>query len=555
MNRIRKDSCREGQSDGPSLRTQTIQIPLSSLHGYRVSSKKTKLVLVSKDTKIYDAFYFQFGNSDKFTLALNNIIKTRRAHSDKNYYVIMGMRTEHFPKSFSDISLNAYSSKGDVWNMISYWKSHPYESTLSAFSKVSDYVLYKPPDIRPDEEGTSTAENNLCDHVTDGVMSENEESYHIIKTQPSLPCRERVQRTAPLSVHQWAVSMNSEGKISNVDDMKRVIFNGGIADPLRYEAWKYLLNYYPWESTHAERQDIKKTKVEEYFKMKLQWKSISAEQEARFSQYRDRRSLIEKDVHRTDRTLPFYSGDSNHNLTLLYDILMTYGMYNFDLGYVQGMSDILSPILYVMCNEVDAFWCFVGFMERLQNSFDMGEFGMKKQLKNLFELVSCVSPDLGEYLAKVGANDMFFCFRWIIVWFKREMSFNDIMLLWEVLWTEMPCKNFHLLICVAVLDRDKSIIMENNFTFTEILAHVNGLSGKLEVDYLLTEGEAIFRQLENTPDLKPSVKYILGLAQEEVDGSLSDADSSEVVDSPDFTTLEALNLEDKCDQAIQLNYL
>ena len=35
------------------------------------------------------------------------------------------------------------------------------------------------------------------------------------------------------------------------------------------------------------------------------------------------------------------------------------------LGYVQGMSDILSPILVVMENEVDAFWCFAGAMERV----------------------------------------------------------------------------------------------------------------------------------------------------------------------------------------------
>lgn len=32
-------------------------------------------------------------------------------------------------------------------------------------------------------------------------------------------------------------------------------------------------------------------------------------------------------------------------------------------GYVQGMSDLLAPLLVIMENEVDTFWCFVGFME------------------------------------------------------------------------------------------------------------------------------------------------------------------------------------------------
>ena len=48
-------------------------------------------------------------------------------------------------------------------------------------------------------------------------------------------------------------------------------------------------------------------------------------------------------------------------------------MYNFDLGYVQGMSDLLSPILFVMKNEVDAFWCFVGFMDKVVSNFDFDQ--------------------------------------------------------------------------------------------------------------------------------------------------------------------------------------
>lgn len=74
----------------------------------------------------------------------------------------------------------------------------------------------------------------------------------------------------------------------------------------------------------------------------------------------------DKDVYRTDRTLDFYAGEGNKNLVKLHNVLMTYVMYNFDLGYVQGMSDLLSPILMIMnSDEAESFWCFVGFMNRV----------------------------------------------------------------------------------------------------------------------------------------------------------------------------------------------
>lgn len=40
----------------------------------------------------------------------------------------------------------------------------------------------------------------------------------------------------------------------------------------------------------------------------------------------------EKDVNRTDRNNKFYEGLDNPGLILLHDILMTYCMYDFDLG-------------------------------------------------------------------------------------------------------------------------------------------------------------------------------------------------------------------------------
>ena len=45
------------------------------------------------------------------------------------------------------------------------------------------------------------------------------------------------------------------------------------------------------------------------------------------------------------RCHPFFEGENNPNVALLEEILMTYVMYNFDLGYVQvtDLQHTLSP--------------------------------------------------------------------------------------------------------------------------------------------------------------------------------------------------------------------
>lgn len=49
-------------------------------------------------------------------------------------------------------------------------------------------------------------------------------------------------------------------------------------------------------------------------------------------------AILEKDVNRTDRVLPYYSGSNNEKLQQLQDILMTYMMYNFNLGQSNSIS-------------------------------------------------------------------------------------------------------------------------------------------------------------------------------------------------------------------------
>jgi len=70
------------------------------------------------------------------------------------------------------------------------------------------------------------------------------------------------------------------------------------------------------------------------------------------------------------------------------------------LGYVQGMNDLLSPILIIMEDEVDGFWCFVGLMERMQEYFHMDQLHIKRQLTNLHTLLQFIDAELANYLGK-----------------------------------------------------------------------------------------------------------------------------------------------------------
>lgn len=99
----------------------------------------------------------------------------------------------------------------------------------------------------------------------------------------------------------------------------------------------------------------------------------------------------------------------------------------------------------------------------------MDQVFIKKQLSNLKSLLEIVNPKLANYLESHESEHMYFCFRWILVEFKREFSFEDIMHLWEVFWSEIPCPAFMLLFCVAILDGQMNFIIECKFGLTEIL--------------------------------------------------------------------------------------
>ena len=99
---------------------------------------------------------------------------------------------------------------------------------------------------------------------------------------------------------------------------------------------------------------------------------------------------------------------------------MTYHVYSPELGYVQGMSDLLSPIYVVYeGDEAASFWAFCGWMRQMVSCFDLlgiaapiastvtrsdrfkqnvnflrDQSGMRQKLSTLQQLINVMDPQL-----------------------------------------------------------------------------------------------------------------------------------------------------------------
>uniref|UniRef100_A0A8C8VJ44 TBC1 domain family member 15 n=1 Tax=Pelusios castaneus TaxID=367368 RepID=A0A8C8VJ44_9SAUR len=502
----------------PSPRAQwAFSLSLSELQSIRRSKPGlgwSYLIFISRDGGSLPALHFHRGGTKALLRALCKYLILAISPKDSRLYLVYSPGSYALSHAFEELQL----FEENVSNPVSRFLQDPYTATFGGFSKVTNFfrgALHHEDGapLRPSGEAAASVED--------------EPGFEVITCQVQLGPRPVVHREAPVTEQEWVQHLDLEGRVTCVDELKKRIFAGGLSPPLRKEAWKFLLGYYSWESSSEENRTQARCRTDEYFRMKLQWKSVSEEQERRNSLLRGYRSLIERDVSRTDRSNKFYQGSENPALVLLHDVLLTYCMYNFDLGYVQGMSDLLSPILYVTQNEVDAFWCFAGFMELVHHNFEESQESMKRQLGQLGLILRLLDPPLCDFLDSKESGSLCFCFRWLLIWFKREFAFTDVLQLWEVLWTGLPCPNFHLLVACGILDSERETLMTSEFGFNEILKHINELTMKKSVEEMLCRAEALYRQLAASPDLPRNVQELLGLG-----GSMGGSPSSDMAPSP-----------------------
>uniref|UniRef100_A0A8C5V0B7 Small G protein signaling modulator 2 n=1 Tax=Microcebus murinus TaxID=30608 RepID=A0A8C5V0B7_MICMU len=184
---------------------------------------------------------------------------------------------------------------------------------------------------------------------------------------------------------------------------------------------------------------------------------------------------IDKDVQRCDRNYWYFTPS---NLERLRDIMCSYVWEHLDVGYVQGMCDLLAPLLVILDDDQLAYSCFSHLMKRMSQNFPNGG-AMDTHFANMRSLIQILDSELFELMHQNGDyTHFYFCYRWFLLDFKRELLYEDVFAVWEVIWAakHISSEHFVLFIALALVEAYREIIRDNNMDFTDIIKFFNDTS-------------------------------------------------------------------------------
>ncbi|KAK9532579.1 hypothetical protein VZT92_009957 [Zoarces viviparus] len=204
---------------------------------------------------------------------------------------------------------------------------------------------------------------------------------------------------------------------------------------------------------------------------------------------------IDKDVRRCDRAYWYFTPE---NLEKLRNIMCSYVWQHLDTGYVQGMCDLLAPLLVILDDEVMAFSCFTELMKRMNQNFPHGG-AMDSHFANMRSLIQILDSELFELMQQNGDyTHFYFCYRWFLLDFKREMVYDDVYSVWETIWaaTYTSSDHFVLFIALALVEMYRDIILENNMDFTDIIKFFNEMAERHNVPQVLTMARDLVNKVQ-----------------------------------------------------------
>lgn len=348
------------------------------------------------------------------------------------------------------------------------------ESASSApTSHIRQFSVYRPPTLKQDE----------C-HIEEGIYSQlDEETF-----------KRRI--------------LKPNGQIEQEFFMRRIVFFGGVHPDLRADVWPFLLKRFPYKSTSDERRETSRRDRIRY--EELDHRRLNMNEDEADAFWKKVQCTVEKDAPRTDRNNPFFAGDQNENVLIMKRILLNYAFHNPTVGYTQGMSDLLAPLLIELRDESEAFWCFEGLMERTLFISSPKDCDMDQNLTLLRELMRILNNKFYAHLKSLPDGlELLFTHRWLLLCFKREFPESAALKIWESAWSQYQTDYFHLFVCLSVISIYGQEVMEQDMRADEILFHFSTLTLHMDGELVLKKARGLLHHFSTLAKIPCTLQRIL----------------------------------------------
>lgn len=231
---------------------------------------------------------------------------------------------------------------------------------------------------------------------------------------PSRSSAEEKQKLQEIErVDKWLKMLKKWTKYKNSEKMFRRVYKG-IPLQMRGQVWSLLL-------------DIETLKTEnegKYERMK--------EQAKRFS---DEIRQIDLDVNRTFRNHIMFRDRYGVKQQALFDVLSAYSVYNTEVSYCQGMSQI-AAILLMYLNEEDAFWALAQLLTNQRHAmhgfFIPGFPKLQRFQAHHEQILSKLFPKLKKHMDKEQMSTGIYTTKWFMQCFLDRTPFTLTLRLWDI---------------------------------------------------------------------------------------------------------------------------
>ncbi|KAM6960517.1 uncharacterized protein FYW47_009078 [Aplochiton taeniatus] len=218
-------------------------------------------------------------------------------------------------------------------------------------------------------------------------------------------------------VEKWLKMVKKWDKYRNSDKMVKRVYKG-IPLQLRGQAWALLLDL----------ERVKQENSGKYEKMKRQASEYSAEIKQ-----------IDLDVNRTFRNHIMFMDRFGVKQQALFHVLAAYSVYNTEVSYCQGMSQI-AAILLMYLNEEDAFWALSQLLtddKHAMHGFFIPGFPKLHRFQAHHEqILSKLLPKLKKHMDKEQMCTGIYITKWFLQCFIDRTPFTLTLRLWDIYMLE-----------------------------------------------------------------------------------------------------------------------